>query len=101
MKIAILALVALSSLGGIVHARPFLVDANVGPTSYVQVADLNLAAAQGRATATQRIRGAAAVLCANDGDRSIASQLAVHACLRDAVDNGLKHLPASPAIRGF
>lgn len=107
MKIAILALAALSSLGGVAHAQPILVDANANPTTLVKVADLNLAASSGRATAAQRIRGAAAELCANDGDRSVASRLAAHDCFRAAVEVGLRQLPTATAalsstvVRGF
>lgn len=107
MKIAVLALVALSSLGGVAHAQPILVDANTAPATYVKVADLNLTASSGRATAAQRIRGGAAELCANDGDRSVASRLAAHDCFRAAVEGGLRQLPtataalSSTAIRGF
>lgn len=107
MKIAILALVALSSLSGAAQAQPILVDANATPATFVKVADLNLAVASGRTTAAQRIRGAAAELCANDGDRSVASRIAAHDCFRAAVEGGLKQLPtvnaslSSAAIRGF
>jgi UrcA family protein len=107
MKIAILTLVALSSLGGVADAQPIVIDASGSHTSHVQVADLNLAATEGRATAARRIRGAAAELCANDGDRSIASQLESHNCYRGAVDDGLRQIQtakaslSSTANRGF
>lgn len=95
MKTALIALVALSSLGGVAHAQPIVVDASLVRTSHVQVADLNLGVAAGRSTAEQRIRGASAEVCANDGDRSIASLIAAHDCFRGAVDAGNKQLKAA------
>ena len=93
MKIVILALVALSSLGTPANAQPILVDANAVRTSHVYVADLKLDTS-GRSTAERRIRGAAADLCANDGDRSVASLIAAHDCFRAAVDGGRRQLNA-------
>lgn len=95
MKTIVIALAALASIGGAAHAQPILVDANLGRTSQVQVADLNLASAAGRSTAVRRIRGAAVEVCANDGDRSLASLITVHDCFRSAVEFGNKQLDAT------
>lgn len=95
MKTIVIALTALASIGGAAHAQPILIDGNLVRTSQVQVADLNLASAAGRSTAVQRIRGAAAEVCSNEGDRSVDSLVAVHDCFHAAVEAGNKRLAAA------
>ena len=92
MKTAVIAILALFSFGSAATAQPILIDSGPVRTSHVRVADLNLTAAAGRATAERRIRGAAAAVCSNDGDRSIEAALAVHHCFGEAIDAGRRQL---------
>ena len=98
MKTTIIALAALLSLGAAAEAQPILIGGNLMRTSSVPVADLNLAATAGRSTADRRIRGAATLVCANDGDRSLVSLVAAHDCFRDAIDGAKKQLEAASTV---
>ncbi len=92
MKTMIFAFASLAALGASANAQPIYVDKDAGRSAHVSVAGINLDAKAGRVLVERRIRGAAEEVCSNGGDRSVTAALAVHACFKDAVNDGNRQL---------
>jgi UrcA family protein len=92
MKTTIFVLASLAALGASANAQPIYVDRDAGRSAHVSVAGINLDTKSGRVLVERRIRGAAEDVCSNEGDRSVASALAVRACFKVAVDDGNRQL---------
>jgi len=90
MKTGLVVFAALALVGARADASPIKVTQ--GPAAHVSFGDLDLNSREGRAVLERRIRSAAEALCSNEGDRTLDSALAGHACFKAAVADGLQQM---------
>lgn len=90
MKTGMLFFAALALVGGKVNASPITVTSS--SVAHVSFADLDLNSREGRAVMERRIHSAAEALCSSEGDRTLNTALANHACFKAALADGLQQM---------
>ena len=90
MKTGLMLFAALALVSVKANASPITVTQ--GPAVHVSFSDLDLNSPEGRAVLERRLHSAAEALCSSEGDRTLDTALANHACFKAAVADGLQQM---------